>query len=110
MRVNPFVFGAIILVLFFGVLGSAKVAGVWSVSGKVTSGGEKVLPTGKSVDEVKGWMTLGDVAKAFNIPLADIIVAFELPADTPETAQLKSLESEKFSVTNLRAWLAARSE
>lgn len=108
MKVNPFVFGIIILALFFGIIGGAKVAGVWSVSGKLTSSGEKIAPTGASVDEIKGWMTLADVTKAYNVPLADIIAQFEMPADTSETEQLKNLESEKFSVTNLRAWLEAR--
>jgi hypothetical protein len=105
MKVNPFVYGIIVLVLFFGILSGAKAMGVWSVSGKLTSSGEKVAPTGQSVDEIKGWMTLGDVTKAYNVPLAGIIAEFELPADTQESAQLKELESEKFSVTALRTWI-----
>jgi hypothetical protein len=109
MKVNPFVFGVLILVLFFGIIGGAKAMGVWSVSGKLTSAAEQVLPTGKSVDEIKGWMTLGDVSTAYNVPLAEILAAFELPADTPATTQLKSLETDTFSVTQLRTWLAARS-
>lgn len=108
MKVNPFIFGIVILVLFFGLLGGAKAAGIWSVSGKLTSSGEKIAPTGASVDEIKGWMTLADVTAAYNVPLADIIAEFELPADTPETTQLKSLESEKFSMISLRDWIAAQ--
>jgi hypothetical protein len=110
MKINPFVFGIIILAVFFGVLGGAKAAGVWSVSAKVTSTGERAAPTGASVDEIKGWMTLADITKAYNVSLTDIIAEFDLPADTSETAQLKNLESEKFSVTNLRTWLAARQQ
>ncbi len=110
MKINPFVFGVIILAVFFGVLGGAKAAGVWSVSAKVTSTGERVAPTGQDVSEIKGWMTLADVTEAYNVPLADIITEFELPVDTPETEQLKNLESEKFSVTNLRTWLSARQQ
>ena len=106
MKVNPFVYGVIVLVLFFGILGGAKAVGVWSVSGKLTSSGEKVAPTGQSVDEIKGWMTLADVTKAYNVPLAAIVAEFELPADTQASTQLKSLESEKFSVTALRTWIA----
>ena len=110
MKVNPFVYGIIILAVFFGVLGGAKAAGVWSVSAKVTSTGERAAPTGQSVDEIKGWMTLAEVTKAYNVSLADVITEFGLPADTPETAALKDLESEKFSVTNLRAWITARQQ
>lgn len=108
MKVNPFVFGLIILVFFFGLIGGAKAVGIWSVSGKITSTGEKALPTGQSVDEIKGWMTLGDVATAYNVPLDEMLTAFDLPAATPATTQLKSLETDTFSVTSLRDWLTTR--
>lgn len=108
MKVNPFVFGIIVLTVFFGVLGGAKAAGVWSVSGKLDAAGEKVQPTGASVDEIKGWMTLGDVSAAYNVPLEEIVAAFELPGDTASATQLKELESDAFSVKLLRTWLAER--
>ena len=108
MKVNPFVYGVLILLLFFGVIGGAKAMGIWSVSGKLTSSGEKALPTGTNVEEIKGWMTLDDVSAAYQVPVAEILTAFDLPADTPGTAQLKSLESDTFSPKNLRSWLADR--
>ena len=108
MRVNPFIYGALILALFFGLIGGAKAAGVWSISGRMTASGEKVLPTGTSVNEIKGWMTLDDVSAAYKVPIAEILAAFNLPADTPGTTQIKSLESDTFSTANLRTWLAAR--
>jgi hypothetical protein len=108
MKVNPFIYGALVLALFFGVIGGAKAAGVWSVSGKLSSTGEKVLPTGTNVDEIKGWMTLNDVSAAYKAPVADILAEFKLPADTSGTTQIKSLESDTFSTTNLRTWLKAR--
>jgi hypothetical protein len=98
----------LILALFFGVIGGAKAAGVWSVSGKLTASGEKVAPTGANVDEIKGWMTLDEIAAAYKTPVAEILAAFDLPADTPGAAQIKSLESPTFSTANLRAWLRAR--
>lgn len=108
MKVNPVIYGIIVLVLFFGVIGGAKAAGVWSVSGKLTSSGEKVAPTGANADEIKGWMTLADVSAAYKVPAAEILAAFDLPADTPATTQIKSLESDSFSTANLRTWLKAR--
>ena len=105
MKVNPFVYGVLVLVLFFGMIGGAKAAGMWSVSGKLNSSGEKVLPAGTNPEEIKGWMTLNDVSAAYKVPVADILAAFDLPADTPGTAQLKTLESDEFSVVNLRTWL-----
>ena len=91
MKVNPFVYGLLVIVLFFGVIGGAKAAGVWSVSGKVTASGEKVAPTGANVDEIKGWMTLEAVSAAYNVPVAEILAAFNLPADTPGTAPINTL-------------------
>jgi hypothetical protein len=108
MKIRPFVYGIVVLALFFGIIGGAKAAGMWAVSGKVAGTGERVQPTGASVDEIKGWMTLNDVSTAYKVPVSEILAAFGLPADTPGTAQLKSLESPDFSVLELRAWLAAR--
>jgi hypothetical protein len=108
MKVNPFIYGLLVVVLFFGVIGGAKAAGIWSVSGKLNASGEKVAPTGANVDEIKGWMTLNDVSTAYAVPVAEILAEYDLPADTPGSAQLKTLESAKFSVTNLRNWLRTR--
>lgn len=108
MKVNPFIYGMLILVLFFGVIGGAKAAGVWSVSGKLSSSGEKIVPTGTNVEEIKGWMTLADISAAYNVPVAEILAAFDLPADTPGSTQIKSLESDTFSTVNLRTWLKTR--
>ena len=53
-------------------------------------------------------MAVGDVATAWGVPLAEMLAAFALPPDTPPSTALKDLESELFSVTALRDWLAAR--
>lgn len=110
MKVNPFIYGLLVLVLFFGVIGGAKAAGIWSVSGKLNASGEKVAPTGTNVDEIKGWMTLDDISAAYSVPVAEILAAFDLPADTPGGAQIKTLESATFSPNNLRMWLKSRME
>jgi hypothetical protein len=108
MKINPFIYGLVVLVAFFGVIGVAKATGNWSASGKISTSGEKVMPTGTNPDELKGWMTLADVSKAYSIPVTEIITQFQLPADTPETKQVKELESDTFSVTGLRAWMKTR--
>ena len=108
MKVDPFICGVRILAVFFGIIGGAKAAGLWTVSGKLALSGEKAAPTGTSVDEIKGWMTLDDVSSAYGVPVAEILAAFNVPAETPGATQIKSLESDTFSVTNLRAWLKAR--
>lgn len=108
MRVNPFVYGLLALAIFLGVIQGAQAAGIWSVSGKASASGGKIVPTGANVEEIKGWMTLGDIATAYNVPIEEIIKAFDLPASTGASTQVKSLEGGAFSVNELRTWLAAR--
>lgn len=108
MRVNPFVYGILALVIFVGVIFTAQAAGFWSISGKVSASGEKISATGKNVEEIKGWMTLGEVAKAYNVPIEEIIKAFGLPDTTNAATQIKSLEGSTFTTSGLRTWLAER--
>ena len=110
MRIHPVAFGALVLVLFFGTIGVAAANGAWTTTGRTAAGGGRVsLDAGSVPTEVKGWMAIGDVAEAFAVPLADILVAFELPADTAPSTPLKELESDAFSVAGLRVWLADHS-
>ena len=108
MKLNPFVFGVLVLAVFMGTVLSAQATGNWSISGKVTATGEKVTATGANPDEIKGWMTLGEVSAAYGTPLEEIVKQFELPAGTDGKKQLKELESEMFSTTKLKEWLKLR--
>lgn len=108
MRVNSYLYGFLAVALFVGIIFGAKSIGVWSTSGKVTSTGEKITATGANVEEIKGWMTLGEIAKAYNAPISEIAAAFDLPTDVAPEKAIKDLESATFSVTNLRTWLSAR--
>lgn len=108
MRVNPFVFGVLVLAIFMGPILTAQATGNWSISGKVTTTGEKITATGANPDEIKGWMTLEEVAAAYNLTVEDLAQQFGIPADTDPKKQIKELESESFSPENLRAWLKER--
>jgi hypothetical protein len=108
MKVNPFVYGIIVLLVFFGIIIGFQQAGIWSTSGKVDSGGKQVQPSAEDVNSIKGWMTLKQVSTTFNIPVAEILSAFDLPADTPGTTALKDLESDTFDIPSLRTWLQER--
>ena len=110
IQVNLYIYAALILVLFLGTIESAKLAGVWSSSGRVTASGEAVQITGADPAEVKGWMTIKDVMTAYHVPKETFYEQFTLPADLPETTALKDIEPivPDFSVTTLREWLAAR--
>jgi hypothetical protein len=109
MRINPYLYGALAVALFLGVIYGAQAAGLWHTSDRVTATGETVTVDPTDVTTVKGWMTLADVEKAFKIPLHEILDAFDLTADTPSTMTLKdAMKSRGYEVDDLRDWLAKR--
>jgi hypothetical protein len=108
MKVNKYVYIALVLVAFLGLIFTAQATGNWSVSGKMGQTGQPVQAIGTNVEEIKGWMKLGDVATAYNVPLPELLAAFNLPPDTSPDKQLKELESDNFSLTKLREWLSQR--
>jgi hypothetical protein len=108
MKINPFIYGVLVLTVFLGVILGFQGAGVWSTSGKMTGSGERIQPSAADVNTIKGWMTLEQVSTTFNIPVADILSAFKLPADTPASTALKDLESDTFDIPALRTWLQER--
>jgi hypothetical protein len=105
MRINPILYGILVLIVFSGTIFGFQAAGIWSTTGKLTSSGESVQPIASDVDSIKGWMTLEQVSTAFNLPVTEILSQFGLPADTPPSTALKDLETDLFSVTILRTWL-----
>lgn len=108
MRINPFIYGILVLGIFLGTINIFKAAGVWSTSGKITSDGKAVTPDTADVNTIKGWMTLDVIVSTYQVPLPDLLAQFNLPADTPPTTALKDLESDTFDVTLLREWLQTR--
>lgn len=108
MRIPPILFGALILAIFIGTIYGFQAAGIWSISGKITNNGEAVQPSVDDFNTIKGWMSLEQISTVYNGPLAVLLAQFNLPADTPASTAIKDLESEEFSVTNLRIWLQSR--
>ncbi len=107
-RIPPVAFGILAVAVFAGAIGLGAVSGLWQTSGRTTAGGEQVAPQGETVSEVKGWMAVGDVATAWDVPLPDLLSAFNLPPDTAPSTPIKDLESDAFSVPALRDWLTGR--
>jgi hypothetical protein len=110
MKINPVIYGVVVLVIFFGIIFGFQAAGVWSTSGKVDSGGKAIQPSVDNPETIKGWMTLEQIVNTYNIPLVDLLVNFDLPLDTPNTTALKDLESDKFDTGILIAWLQNRNQ
>lgn len=100
MRVNKWLLPILALVLLLGTVGIAQAAGWWVVSGR-----EMVdLTQLTSGDEVKGWMTLQQVADGTEIETAALIAKLGLPADLPPETVLKDIEGivEGFEITAVR--------
>ena len=108
MKINPFVYGSVVLMVFLGVIFGFQRAGVWSTSGKVDVSGKSIQPSAADVNSIKGWMTLEQVSTTFGVPVPEILSAFNLPADTPVSTALKDMESDTFDITGLRTWLQNR--
>jgi hypothetical protein len=110
MRINPFIYGLVVLLVFFGIILGFQYAGIWSTSGKVDASGEAIAPSSDDVNTIKGWMTLEQIATTYTVPLTDLFKQFNLPGDTPATTAIKDLESETFDTTALRTWLESRAQ
>jgi hypothetical protein len=108
MKINPFVYGIVVLLFFLGIIIGFQQVGVWSTSGKVTGSGQQVQPSATDVNTIKGWMTIEQVSTTFGVPVTEILFAFDLPANTPATTALKDLESDAFDIPSLRTWLQER--
>jgi len=110
MKINPFVYGILVVSVFLGVIYGFRAVGVWSISGKIDGEGKAIQPSAADVNTIKGWMTLEQVSSTFGVPVSEILSAFDLPADTPASMPLKDLESETFDMLLLRDWLAEQTQ
>ncbi len=63
-----------------------------------------------SVDSIKGWMTLEDISRVYQVPFPEILGQLKLPADTAPNTPLKELRDKipGFEIGDLRDWLAER--
>lgn len=131
MRIRPILFGLVVMVVFLAPIVVAQATGTWATTGRPAAGsgpaegagsGESLgqgAGTGEgqggggggsvAPGDARGWMTLAQVAEANEIPVEEVLAQFDLPPDTDPATELRDLESETFSVSVFRDWLAERS-
>jgi len=104
MRVNKYLLPILMAVALLGSVGIAQATGAWEVSGKqeISVGGLT------SSEDVRGWMTLQQVADGFGLKVDDLYTMLSLPADLPAETALKELEGliAGFETTSVREVIA----
>ena len=108
MKINPVLYGTLVVMTFFGIIFGFQTTGLWSTSGKVSGSGEAIQPLADDVNSIKGWMTLEQISTIYNVPVSELLSNFNLPADTLPSTAIKDLENDTFEVTALREWLLSR--
>jgi uncharacterized protein YidB (DUF937 family) len=100
VRVNKWLVPTLALILMLGTVGVAQANGWWIVSGKEMVNVEQL--TGGA--DVKGWMTLQQVADGVDMDTATLYAQLGLSADIPPETALKDLEKivEGFEVSVVR--------
>lgn len=88
MRVNKWLLPALALALLLGTVGGAQALGLWQVSGREMVNLEQL----SSGADVKGWMTLQQVADGSGLSLAALYAQLSLPASVEPQTALKELE------------------
>ncbi|MHB8995521.1 MAG: 4Fe-4S binding protein [Armatimonadota bacterium] len=82
--------GLLAVGIFFGTVAGAKVLGQWESMprsiAQITGQGVAADP-----DNIRGFMTLNQLAEVFEIPAQDIITAATLPAETPLDRPIKDI-------------------
>lgn len=100
MKVNKWLLPALALGLLLGTVGIAQATGLWQVSGREMVSVEQ-MTTGA---DVRGWMTLQQVADGTGIPVETLYARLALPTEIPASTALKDIEPlvEGFEVTVVR--------
>jgi hypothetical protein len=108
--IHPYLYAALGLLLLFGTIQVSKETGFWTTSGRVTGTGEAVVLTGNDPLEIKGWMTIEQVATAYQVRPADLKSATGIPSEVPDSTALRDVErlAPGFSAQGVRDWLLAR--
>ncbi|MBO8126461.1 MAG: hypothetical protein H0Z38_04390 [Firmicutes bacterium] len=103
MRINKFVVPVLAVSVIALAVVIANVTGDWVTSGKQIVD-QKVEAGTLTPDDIRGRMTLQEVADAFGLSIEEIIQKAGLPADIDATIPLRDLKAvvEGFEVSQVR--------
>lgn len=108
MKVNKYILPSFTLLALLATVWIAQWTGQWIVSGKELVDVNNLTTT----DDIRGWMTLQQVADGFAVEVSDLYTLLHLPTDIPPETALKDLEGivPDFEVTTVREALAPYAE
>jgi hypothetical protein len=102
MRVSKWIMPIVAVVVLFGSYAVTNATSLWVSSGRVLlDHGDRISPA-----DIKGWMTLGEVADGLGLPLETVVTLAGVPVGTTVsgTTALNALEASApgFDVETLR--------
>lgn len=108
MKVNKYILPSFTLLALLATILIAQWTGQWITSGKQLVDVNNLTTT----DDIRGWMTLQQVADGFALEVTDLYTLLQLPTDLPPETALKDLEGiiPDFEVTTVREALAPYTE
>ena len=104
MRVNKYLLPILVAAALLGSIGVAQATGAWEVSGK-----QEISPGSlASSADIRGWMTLQQIAAGYGLGIDGLYAIVGLPSDVPPETVLKELEGRwpGFETSSVRELLA----
>jgi hypothetical protein len=100
MSVNRLLMPIMVIAVLLGTVFGSQFFGIWSISGRTSVDMGELVP-----EDIKGWMTLQQVADGLGLSIEEVYQAGGIPADVSPDSALKDLE-DVIEVSALREALA----
>ncbi|ADL50033.1 4Fe-4S binding protein [Clostridium cellulovorans] len=85
--VKPAIVILLVLLIFFGAIGATKVIGMYQVTPSKITSETKLTP-----EEIKGYMTLEEIATGLKLDLNQVYEKLDLPNSVPKDTKLKEIK------------------
>ncbi len=100
MSVNRLLMPIVAITVLLGTVLGSQFLGIWSISGRTSVDMGKLAP-----EDIKGWMTLQQVADGLDLSIEEVYQVGGIPADVSPDSALKDIE-DVIEVSALREALA----
>ncbi|MBI5960455.1 MAG: hypothetical protein HY866_17065 [Chloroflexi bacterium] len=100
MSVNRLLMPIIVITVLLGTVLGSQIIGIWSISGRTSVDMGELSP-----EDIKGWMTLQQVADGLDLSIEEVYQVGGIPADVSPDSALKDME-DVIEVSALREALA----